>query len=51
MMSTRNRNRHPEERALARVSKDGRGRMWRSFGTPRFARLLRMTKGVFDGVA
>jgi len=60
MMSTRNRNRHPratatplsrEERALARVSKDGRGRMWRSFETPRFAQLLRMTKGVFDGVA
>jgi hypothetical protein len=36
-----------EERALARVSKDDRGPMWRSFETPHLARLLRMTKGVF----
>jgi hypothetical protein len=27
--------RHPEERALARVSKDGRLRLWPSFETPR----------------
>jgi hypothetical protein len=41
-----------EERALARVSKDGRGRVWRSFETrAQVGALLRMTKEVFDDVA